>query len=579
MKMNRFKKLNISLLAFMVAISNVTAFADANVIYAPTTAPSISLPPAENHDYVSPSSSTIVSSEQISTVPNYIVGSIDYNNIYHIVEHNNNYYCYENGDIVRNGWRKISRNSYGLIAPVDNFSYSYIWAYFTSNGSALKGSSGAVKRARIGDHTYSFNEYGQLMTGFFNESGEMWNEASSEDPFDLLNDGGTLYHSAENSGVMTTGWYRLNTTTSRYPNKNVIWLYFSPSNFKITRATGNNYKRLTVDGKTYAFDDNGVMLTGFEAVQYNEAHGGSTKVVYYGEDGAEIRSGFYNVDLSDEDAMERYSEYEDYDEDITIYLSKNGVVYRNMIKKINSNYYGFDENGVLLKGLTVWNNGNYIATIETEDTVGKDFIMSGTYSIKNGGSGVLSSSDTLHYFDSRGKRITNAVKLEFSDSDYTYAASSQGGYNGTHNSKYYVNGLLIKPESGVRYGVYIVSPTKRDYTMSELVNTTNIIITNNGSVISSKSAQKDDDDNYWLISSKSLINIYSVPVKVTNGSYYFKSTNKNGNDTWIKFGEKDEYGRTCVTEVLRNGTKVSGGAISDYQERLSADSAINFNIR
>ena len=573
--MKIIKKLNISLLAFIVAIANVTAFAEANVIYAPTTAPTLSAS-AASHDNVSPSNSNVVSSE-VSSVSSYVVGSIDYDNIYSIVENNNNYYCYANGELVKNGWRKISRQSYGLVAPVDHFRYDFIWAYFTSNGSAMKGNGTTVKKARIGDYTYSFNEYGQLITGFFNEAGEMWNEADGEDPFDLLYDGGTLYHSSESTGAMTAGWYRLNTTTTRYPNKNVIWLYFNPSNFKITRSTSNNYKSLTVDGKTYAFDDNGVMLTGFEATQYNEEHGGSSKVVFFGEDGAEIKSGFYNVDLSDEDISERFEEYGDYDEDVTIYLSKNGVVYKNMMKKIGSSYYGFDENGVLLKGLTVWNGGNYLATIDTEDTVGRDFIISGNYSIKNGGSGTLSSSDVLHYFDSKGKRVTSTTKIEFSDENYSYQASGQGAYEGIHNGKYYIHGLQLKPANGVKYGVFIISPTKANYSMSELVNTTNVIITSNGSVISAKSTQKDEDDNYWLISSKSLINIYSVPIKVNGGTYYFKSTKSNGNDDWIPFGTKDAYGKTCVTEVVSNGTRVSG-AISDYQVRLNSDSAINFNI-
>lgn len=576
MKILNIKKLNIVILAMVVSFANIATFADANVIYAPTKEQTAPANVPANEVY-SPSANGIVSSEAIS-VATYAQESIDYVNIHNITERYNNFYCYENGQPVRNGWRKISRKSFAQYAPVDNFNYSYIWAYFGANGAALKSNGGAVKKARIGDYTYSFNEYGQLLTGFFNESGEMWNELTSEDPFDLLNDGGTLYHSSESSGAMTVGWYKLNTTTSRYPNKTSIWMYFSPSNYRITRSTGNNYKSLTVDGKNYAFDDNGVMLTGFEAAQYNEDHGGSSKVVYFGEDGAEIKNGFYNVNLSDESMAERFEEYEDYDEDITIYLSKNGVVYKNMIKKINSGYYGFDSNGVLLKGLTVWRGGNYITTIDIESTDGKDFITNGHYISKYEGSGSLSSGDSLHYFDARGKRVTTSAKLEFADRSYTYSANNNGALEGTHNGKYYTHGLMLKPENGVKYGVYIVSPTKRDYSMADLVKTTNVVINNSGSIISTKSAQKDEDDNYWLISSKSIVNIYTIPVKVSGGTYYFRSENSNGREDWIKFGQKDAYGRTCVAEVLSNGTRVSGGAISSYQTTLNSESALNFNI-
>ena len=575
MKKGTFKKLNIAILSFVVCLSNVAAFADANIIYAPTTAASI-VNNAKIQDTISPSSS-IVSSEVV-TAGSYVQGSIDYYNVYNIVENNNNYYCYENGDVVRNGWRKISIQSFARYAPTDGFNYNYIWAYFTSNGSAVKANNGGVKRVKIGDYTYSFNEYGQLLTGFFNENGEMWNESMNEDPFDLLSDSGTLYHSSESSGVMTAGWCKLNTTTSRYPNKTTIWMYFSPSNFRITRTTNNNYKSLTINGKTYAFDDNGVMLTGFEASQFNEDHGGTSRTVYFGEDGAEVTNGFYNIDMSDDYYSELFEDYNEYDEDITIYLSKKGTVYKNTIKKINSGYYGFDQNGVVLKGLTVWNGGDYITTIDTENTDGRDFIITGKYFSKYSGLETLSSGDTLHYFDSRGKRVTTSGRLEFADNQYTYSATNSGALEGAHNGKYYKHGLLLKPENGIKFGVYIVNPTKTDYSMSELVNTTNVVINSSGSIISSNSAQKDDDENYWLISSKSLVNIYTVPIKVSGSTYYFKSENKNGKEEWIKFGVADAYGKTCVTQVLPNGSSTSGGVRSAYQITLNSESAINFHI-
>lgn len=577
MKIN-IKKFNIVLLSMVIGFSNIATFAEANIIYAPTTAPTIKNI-EQTQEVYSPSSTQIIGSEVSSVSASYTQNSIDYVNIYDIVAHNNNYYCYENGELVKNGWRKISRHSYAQFAPVDDFNYGFIWAFFASNGAAVRGSSGSVRKAKIGNYTYSFNEYGQLMTGFFNESGEMWREGMSEDPFDLLSDNGTLYHSSESNGAMTTGWYRFNYATSRYPNKDTIWLYFNPNTFKITRTTNNNYKSANIDGKTYAFDDNGVMLTGFEASKFNEEHGGSSKMVYFGEDGAEIKNGFYNVDADDDTNNEMFENLDEYDEDITIYLSKNGKVFTNGIKKIYSSYYGFDKNGAVVKGLSIWNNGEYVATINTDDTSGKDFIISGRYITKNGEHGTLNSGEVLHYFDANGRRVTTTARIDFSDESYTYSATNYGAIEGHHNNRYYIHGLLLKPDNGVKYGVYIVSPTKSDYTMEELVNTNHMVITNSGAVISSRGAQRDEDDNYWVTTNKSLVNIYSVPIKVTGGSYYFKSTKANGNEDWIPFGDKDRNGRTCVTDVHPNGTRVAGGAISSFQVRLGSDSAINFNIR
>ena len=596
MKINTLKKLNISIFSLIILVSNVATFADASIIIAPTSVPPTTtssnnmqfsydsygnIIPGSGVNIVNPSyESNIVSPEaEVISSFSYEAESIDYITVHHIVEENNNFYCYENGAPVRNGWRKISRNSFAAFAPIDGYNDSYIWAYFTPSGRAMKASSGSIKKVQIGGYSYAFNEYGQLLLGFFNDRGEMWNESETEDPFDLLDDKNSLYHSNESTGVLTSGWYRMRNTTSRYPNKDSIWLYFAPSSFKITRSTGSNYKSLTISGKTYAFDDNGVMLTGFEASRYNEEHGGTIKNVYFGSDGAEIKNGFFNINMDDEYTYELFEEYEDQydDEDITIYLSKNGQVYRNMIKKIGSSYYGFDDNGVLLKGLTVWNGNNYIATVDTDSTNGKDFMASGIYCQKSGGTTHLSNNDILHYFDHNGKRVTSG-KIDLSDNVYTYAANNSGAISGTHNKKYYVNGLLIKPENS-KYGVYIQKPDKTHYTMAEIVSSDNIVVNSNGSVQSGYNVLRDDDDNYWLVNGHRLINIYSTNIRRSGGTCYFRSTGKNGNEEWIAFGNKDAYGRTCVETVTPNGTRLADGAISYYQTKLNSDQAINFYVR
>lgn len=590
MKKIPFKKLNILIIIFTLLLSEAATFAEANIIVAPTK-PIETLPPYSSSNYfnsVSPgnvlrpvapdSNSSIVSpnSEVISSI-SFEASSIDYNNIYNIIEDNNNFYCYENGELVKNGWRKISRQSFAEFAPVYSYHDNYIWAFFTNNGRAIKASNDKIKKVKIGDSNFAFNEYGQLLLGFFNDNGEMWDETQNEDPFELLDDRNSIYHANEFSGVLTTGWYRMNNVSSRYPNKNSIWMYFNPSTFKITRSTSNNYKSLNVNGKTYAFDDNGVMLTGFEASEYNESHGGSSKTVYFGEDGSEVKNGFFNIDMSDDYVYERFEEYGDEDEDITIYLSKNGQVYKNAIKKIGASYYGFDSNGVLLKGLTIWNGSNYVATIDTENTDGKSFISRGIYKEKNGGSAVLGNSDTIHYFDHRGKRVTSG-KIDFSDNLYIYEANSGGAITGTHNKKYYVNGILLKPEES-KYGVFVQNPTKQNYTMSELSNTYNIVVNSNGTVQSGSQVLRDDDDRYWLLSGSALKNVYTANIKKTGNSYYFRSINSEGQDTWIPFGEKDKQGRTCVEEVLPNGTRLGNGAISYYQTKINSSQAINFYIK
>ena len=572
--MRNILKLKTSILALSVILCSTSAYADAAIVYAPTKAPQLPASEtvaAEQYNYNDDKNA------EVASIYEYNSGTIDYITVYNIVEENGSYYCYENGALVRDGWRMIDKRSYAQVAPVDNYNASYIWAYFTSNGKALKASSGKIKKAKFGSYTYAFNEYGQLLTGFFNEEGEMWDEDEAEDPFDLLNNSTNLYHSNELYGNLTAGWYKLKNLTSRYPNKNSIWLYFNPSSYKLTRSTSNNYKSAKIDGKTYAFDDNGVMLVGFEASQYNDEHGGSKKSVYFAADGSEVTNGFLNVDLSDDLSSEIYEEYNDTDEDITIYLSKSGKLYSNQIARIGSYHYGFDNNGVLIRGLSVWNNGNYKASINTEGTDGKAFMNSGRYVDKYGGVNTLTSTDEIHYFNPKsGKKVTSFADIDFSDGVYKYGASNSGAYEGEHSSKYYVHGLLVRPLDNVKYGVYILSPTKSDYTMAELCSVNNIVVDRNGNVQRSSAQIRDEDDNYWLLSNSSLVNVYSTAIR---GSAYFKGSSRSGTETWYEFGAMDSSGRTCVTEVTPNGTRLPSGAISFYQIKLPHDAAINFTIR
>ena len=556
----------------LIFCMSINAFADSSIIYAPTAATTTS--ELNDTNVVEPASVvTEIFAAEDST-------KVDYITVYSIYEDNGNYYCNDkDGTLAKNCFRKISKHSYAEFAPIDNFPYDYIWAYFSSSGKAVKASTGNIKKTKIGNETYAFNEYGQLLQGFFNDSAEMWNEYESEDPFDLLSDKNYLYHADENTGALTSGWYKLS-ASSRYENKNVLWLYFNPTNFRSVRTTNNNYKSQVINSKTYAFDDNGVMLVGFEAMEYNANHGGNTsKYVYFSTDGAEVSDKFVSIDLSDDLNTEIYG---DPDEDITIYLNKSGKLYYNCIKKIGNYYYGFSNNGALIKGLSVWQNGEYIATIDTEATDGKAFIMSGKYVSKNGGTGYVGSY-TLQYFDDTGKRKTSVQNLEFADDVYSYYASNSGAYNGVYNKKYYSNGVLLKATSGCKYGIYLIGGNGNTYTFSQVAGNTNAIVLNStGARVSSNSGQKDENDNYWLFSSSNngyLVNIYSCNVKVSNGKYYFKGANANGSDIWYEFGEKDANNRTCVANVVANGTRLANGAIASYQVTPYQNSAINFYLK
>ena len=563
-----------------------------NIIYSPATKETTVIQkPVEDsaiiskeEAYYNSNSNSVVGNSSEQVVGDiYIAKSIDYDNVHNILEDGGNFYCLDpDGTIVRSGWRKISKASFANYAPVEDFPYSFIWAYFLSNGRAVKASSGKMRKYQIGNYSYAFNEYGQMLTGFFNEEGEMWNESREQSPFDLMNgENDYLYYADENYGNLKTGWLKVdNTKEDIYPNKVFLWLYFNPTNFRITKSTGDNYKSLSIDGYTYAFDDLGIMLTGLEAYNYNELHGGNTsKVVYFDDEGREVKNGFVSIDYSTDDAWSDVYDDDMYeDEDIIVYMNRTGNMYRDTIKKIGNNtYYGFDDNGVVVRGLSVWNGGHFVATIDTEMTDGKEYISSGNYRDKRGNSGTITSGDTIHYFDSSGKR-RNSATIEFADDRYSYEGNNNGGYDKSTNKKLYSHGILIKPPMDVKYGIFIQNPTKDSYSMKELVKTNNYVVGRTGNIITGNDIIKDNDDNYIVVQGGSLSNVYNVEIRKSGGRLQFRSTNSKGNETWFDFGEKDSRGRTCVLDVLPNGTSVSGGATSAYQGMIESDAALNFKI-
>ena len=158
--MRNILRLKTSILALSVILCSTSAYADAAIVYAPTKAPQLPASEtvaAEQYNYNDDKNA------EVAIIYEYNSGTIDYITVYNIVEENGSYYCYENGALVRDGWRMIDKRSYAQVAPVDNYNASYIWVYFTSNGKALKASSGKIKKAKFGSYTYAFNEYGTRM--------------------------------------------------------------------------------------------------------------------------------------------------------------------------------------------------------------------------------------------------------------------------------------------------------------------------------------------------------------------------------------------------------------------------------
>ena len=585
------------IICFVVFVTNLSYAAD--VIWSPRredetmpSASSVRELPGETMKIYAPTAENIISGGANVYTPHVAPAEVineavleaestDNDNIYNVVENNNSLVCYnKDGSIVKNGWRKINIHSFAEFAPISERHGNYVWMYFGSSGRAIKGGS-SIRKYNISGKSYAFNEYGEMLKGFFNNAGDVWEEGMTESPFDLISSDNDDLYFANASGEMQTGWKRIeNFKEDLYPNKVFLWLYFKPGTYKLVRSIGNNYKSEKIDGRTYAFDDLGIMLTGFEAYNYNESHGGNTsKVVYFADDGHEITGGFVNVDIWDDNTNYFVEDLDTDvydDEDVIVYMNRTGKMYRDEMRKIGSYYYGFDDNGVLVRGLSVWNGRTFVATINTDDTNGKEFIISGSYRDKRGNNNTLGLGEKVYYFDSNGRRQGSAV-IDFSDETYTYTGNNNGGYNGLDNKKYYSNGLLLKPIDE-KYGVIVRNKTKSNLTMQEICSGVAAVVTSSGQTLSGNSAHKDDNDYYWLTQNGALLNVYNINVRYRSGAYEFKSESTRGREEWIPFGEKDFYGRTCVLAVTNNGTRLENGAVASYQVKIERASALNFYL-
>ena len=168
-------------------------------------------------------------------------------------ENDNVYYLDGNGVMVTNAWVAYSpEDDYEDDAP------DHYWYYFQSNGRAVVQTGDTVKKKTINGKTYGFDEDGRMLYGFVSEDGE---KLTDENPFeDAL-----YYFGDSDDGAMHQGWLQYmdgSDLVERYEDLSEMWFYFSPSNGKMVKDNDSK----TINGNKYAFDEYGVMISGWDDV-------------------------------------------------------------------------------------------------------------------------------------------------------------------------------------------------------------------------------------------------------------------------------------------------------------------------
>ena len=269
----------------------------------------------------------------------------------------------------------------------------------------------------------------------------------------LIEDGDNYYYVDINGIMASNQWVAIDNEDAGEDNEpDHYWYYFQANGKALTNGDNDKVSLKTVNGKKYAFDDEGKMLYGWvdedSAERVDDADGdGFKEGVYYfgGEDDGAMTVGWLQLDITYDEATNDDYKYtaaafnDDEDQTRWFYFKSNGKkIYaedgdRTKDKTINGRKYAFDEYGAMV---AEW-------SIDEDDLPGNGGLASfsstiaSTNDVKSGKAADSKYSQAWKYFNSvdDGSRVSKGwfkvVSAEYLNEDK---------YNDDEDSWYYADG-------------------------------------------------------------------------------------------------------------------------------------------
>ena len=406
-----------------------------------------------------------------------------------LVEDDDVYYVDVNGARVVNEWRQVD-NEDGWTNGDNDEEPESIWYYFGSNGKAVTG------KKTINGKVYIFDEEGEMFSN--------WTDYDDK----------TYYLGQENEGWAYTGWQYLE-FKEEYEDEyddDEGWFHFK-TNGEIRKAdSGEDTKRVYINGAYYGFDQNGVMVDGW-VPEYESTSTGSA---YYTDENGDQKKGWVYTYANTEDGED--------DDPVWYYLNSKGKPFN--VGGYYTDDYSKDSTGVVQE----YENGEPVGDEITQ--VAAKVISSKTYLFDNtgamldgvyefltdvdrvGGSGNLKAG--IYYFDNsegstNGRMQTGKTTVtEDGESNYYYFDSTGKAYANmiADNSLYKANGTRVDSEDSSKT-VYEINSSEFTDTIT-VKGSTSITLEEGDRVIVSSSGKLKKSGTVTIDGTKYTVSDYVV---------------------------------------------------------------------
>ena len=490
-----------------------------------------------------------------------------------LIEDGDNYYYVDiNGVMASNQWVAIENEDAGEDDEPDNY-----WYYFQANGKALKNSGDNVSLKTINGKKYAFDDEGKMLYGWVASDNAERIDNTDGDAFK----DGVYYFGGADDGAMTVGWLQMDITYEEATNdeyKYVApvftddedqsrWFYFKSNGKKIYADNGEETKEKTINGKKYAFDQNGAMVAEWSmdetkvATADMPATPGKASTAKYSqawryfnsvEDGSRVSKGWFKVVSAEYLNDDKYND----DEDSWYYADGSGNLYAGEFKTIKGKKYAFRDDGRMLDGLkfirktstgldVMASDGSLPYETEGEFDASATKLNKQNYlcyyfgdssdgAMKTGKSSIDIDGDKFNfYFETAGsnkgagktgekdKKLYQSGKLLTAGKDEKYqvveaiSTNDEVGYKKYEDAKDFIDnsGIVTKKTGYTDADLTAAHINKKAADVSEFYVVNDAadkfdLVNTSGKVITSNGKNKDGNDYNYVINGKKIVAIY-----------------------------------------------------------------------